>query len=113
MSLAEAAMANGQSLAGVDTADLENAADVALTAFCSWRAALPPDVCEAYWRDVHGIMFARVPGLRQYGQLRLGADRPDLWPAVPGIPGIALRRRPWRSRRTWGTPMSSLNRCAR
>jgi hypothetical protein len=92
MSLAEAAMANGQSLARVDTADLENAADLALAAFCWWRAPLPSDVCEAYWRDVHGIMFARVPGLWQYRQLRLGANRPDLWPAVPGIRASRLRR---------------------
>ncbi|XRQ11889.1 ethyl tert-butyl ether degradation protein EthD, partial [Actinomadura welshii] len=38
-----------------------------------------------YWRDVHGIMFARVPGLWQYRQLRLAANRPDLWPAVRGV----------------------------
>jgi hypothetical protein len=30
-------------------------------------------------------MFARVPGLWQYRQLRLAANRPDLWPAVQGI----------------------------
>lgn len=77
----------------VDTVGLENAAELALTSFCWWRADLPQDVCEAYWRDVHGIMFARVPGLWQYRQLRLGANRSDLWPAVPGIsfeaPGVA------------------------
>ncbi|MGP4024020.1 ethyl tert-butyl ether degradation protein EthD [Actinomadura sp. 3N407] len=78
-------MANGQSLDVVDTADLENAAELALTAFCWWRADIPQDVCEAYWRDVHGIMFTRVPGLWQYRQLRLAANRPDLWPAVQGI----------------------------
>ncbi|WP_207757672.1 ethyl tert-butyl ether degradation protein EthD [Nonomuraea cypriaca] len=68
-----------------DTAGLENAAELALTAFCWWRADIPHDVCEAYWRDVHGIMFARVPGLWQYRQLRLAANRPDLWPEVQGI----------------------------
>ncbi|WP_017572087.1 hypothetical protein [Nocardiopsis halotolerans] len=70
---------------GVDTADLENAAELALTAFCWWRAEIPREVCETYWRDVHGIMFARVPGLWQYRQLRLAANRPDLWPTVRGV----------------------------
>jgi hypothetical protein len=78
-------MENGQSLDVVDTAGLENAAELALTAFCWWRADIPQEVCEAYWRDVHGIMFARVPGLWQYRQLRLAANRPDLWPAVQGV----------------------------
>lgn len=70
---------------GVDTASLENAAERALTAFCWWRTDLPRDVCEAYWRDVHGIMFARAPGLWQYRQLRLAANRAALWPTVQGI----------------------------
>jgi hypothetical protein len=78
-------MEHGRSLDVVDTAGLENAAELALTAFCWWRADLPQEVCEDYWRDVHGIMFARVPGLWQYRQLRLAANRPDLWPAVQGI----------------------------
>jgi hypothetical protein len=78
-------MENGQSLDVVDTAGLENAAERALTAFCWWRADIPPEVCETYWRDVHGIMFARVPGLWQYRQLRLAANRPDLWTPVQSI----------------------------
>ncbi|MBN1239312.1 MAG: ethyl tert-butyl ether degradation protein EthD [Gammaproteobacteria bacterium] len=70
----------------VDTAEIENAAELALTAFCWWRADVPRETCEAYWRDVHGIMFARVPGLWQYRQLRLSPNRPDLWrPPIPGI----------------------------
>lgn len=78
-------MEYGQSLDVVDTAGLENAADLALTAFCWWRADIRQEVCEAYWRDVHGIMFARAPGLWQARQLRLAANRPDLWPAAQGI----------------------------
>ncbi|MFD0772623.1 ethyl tert-butyl ether degradation protein EthD [Streptomonospora algeriensis] len=69
----------------MDTAREENAADLALTAFCWWREDLPRSVAETYWRDVHGIMFARAPGLWQYRQLRLAANRPDLWPADPRI----------------------------
>ncbi|RWM87439.1 MAG: ethyl tert-butyl ether degradation protein EthD [Mesorhizobium sp.] len=72
-------------LAVMDTARLENAAELALTAFCWWRADIPKEVCEAYWRDVHGIMFARAPGLWQCRQLRLSGNRPDLWPAVEGV----------------------------
>lgn len=78
-------MENGQSREVVDTAGVENAARLALTAFCWWRADIPREICETYWRDVHGIMFARAPGLWQYRQLRLAANRPDLWPTVQGI----------------------------
>lgn len=60
---AEAVIETNQSLAVMDTAKRENAAELALTAFCWWRADIPPEVCEAYWRDVHGIMFAVAPGL--------------------------------------------------
>jgi hypothetical protein len=65
----------GQSRDLVDTASLENTAQIALTAFCWWHTDIPWEVCEGYWRDVHGIMFARVPGLWQYRQLRLAANR--------------------------------------
>jgi hypothetical protein len=74
-----------QSLDPSDTAGLENAAQLALTSFCWWRADIPRQVCEDYWRDVHGIMFARVPGMWQCRQLRLAANRSDLWPAVRGV----------------------------
>ncbi len=77
-------MDTGSSFAA-GTADIENAAELALTSFCWWRSDLPRDVCETYWRDVHGVMFARVLGLWQYRQLRLEANRPDLWPTVPGL----------------------------
>ena len=36
-------------------------------------------------RDVHGIMFARVPGMWQCRQLRIAANRPNISPAVRGI----------------------------
>lgn len=68
-----------------DTAALENAAKLALTAFCWWRPDLPPEICEAYWRDVHGIMFARAPGMWQCRQLRLAPNRADLWGPAPGV----------------------------
>ena len=72
-------------------AELENTADLALTAFCWWRADIPQGVCEDYWRDVHGIMFARAPGMWQCRQLRLSANRPDLWPTIQGMTFEAAR----------------------
>jgi hypothetical protein len=71
---------------GVDGAiGLDNAAQRALTAFCWWRPDLPRTVADAYWRDVHGVLAARVPGLWQYRQLRLGPNRADLWPAMSDL----------------------------
>jgi hypothetical protein len=81
-------MENRPSLGVEDVANLENAAELALTAFCWWRADIPQEVCETYWRDVHGIMFSRVPGLWQYRQLRLAANRPDLW--RHSVQGVSL-----------------------
>lgn len=78
-------MENRQSPDAVDVAGLENAAGLSLVAFCWWRTDLPQDVCEDYWRDVHGIMFTRAPGLWQYRQFRLAPNRDDLWPAIEGV----------------------------
>ncbi|MCT2591212.1 hypothetical protein LHJ74_15065 [Streptomyces sp. N2-109] len=86
-------MANGHACDVVGTADHdENAADRALTALCWWRTDLPQGVCEDYWRDVHGIMFARTPGgpvIRYYSRCAWmlpcppGA-RSSAWPLPPG-----------------------------
>jgi hypothetical protein len=69
----------------IDVAALENAAERALTAFCWWRPGLPRDVAESYWRDVHGVLSARVPGCYQYRQLRLAPNRTDLFAQIPGV----------------------------
>jgi hypothetical protein len=66
------------------TVELENTAELSLTAFCWLRADIPQGVCEDYWRDVHGIIFARALGMWQCRQLRLASNRPDLWPGSPG-----------------------------
>jgi hypothetical protein len=76
---------NGTGMFTDDVAALENAAECTLTGFCWWRTDIPRSVSETYWRDVHGVMTARVPGLWQYRQLRLGANRADLWLPVPGV----------------------------
>lgn len=60
-------------------ADAENIATISLTAFCWWRGDISREASETYWRDVHGIMFARNPGLWQARQLRLAANRSDLF----------------------------------
>jgi hypothetical protein len=65
--------------------DMENCAERVLTAFCWWRPDLPRAIADDYWRDVHGVLAARVAGLWEYRQLRLGANRADLWPSVPGV----------------------------
>src|SRR5699024_10649381 len=70
---------------GADPLDLENSAELSMTSFCWWRADLTKELAETYWRDVHGIMFARAPGLWRYRQLRLGRNRPELWPSIPDI----------------------------
>jgi hypothetical protein len=68
-----------------DVAVIENRAQIAHTAFCWWRTDVPAEVSYDYWRDVHGLVAARVPGLWQYRQLQIGPNRQDLWPAIPGV----------------------------
>lgn len=63
----------------------ENRAIQALTACCWWRRDIPRDVAEAYWRDLHGVLAARIPGLWQYRQLRLAPNRPDLLALDAGV----------------------------
>jgi hypothetical protein len=50
----------------------ENAAPYAATAFGWWRPDVPPELSYRYWRDVHGPLAARIPGLFQYRQRHLG-----------------------------------------
>jgi hypothetical protein len=71
--------------AATDVAALENAAERALTAFCWWRTGISREAAESYWRDVHGVLSARVPGCYQYRQLRLAPNRADLFGEVPGV----------------------------
>lgn len=68
-----------------DVASLENLAQQAHTAFCWWRTDLSKQVSYDYWRDVHGPLAARVPGLYQYRQLQISPSRSDLWGRIDGI----------------------------
>lgn len=60
-----------ESSKSIDIASQENAAMCAATVFGWWRKTIPLDVSNRYWRDVHSIMVARVPGIYQYRLLQL------------------------------------------
>lgn len=62
----------------VDVMTEENRAAEAMTVCCWWRPDLDHTAAEDYWRDVHGVQAARIPGLWSYRQLRFGPNRADL-----------------------------------
>jgi hypothetical protein len=46
---------------------------------------VPPDIFSAYWRDVHGPLCSRLPGLGFYVQHHFSRDdRANLWPLPNG-----------------------------
>ncbi|WP_277967716.1 EthD domain-containing protein [Sphingomonas echinoides] len=50
------------------------------------RPHVPHDLFATYWRDVHGPLCARIPGLAWYVQNHFDRDQDaHLWPAVDGI----------------------------
>ena len=50
------------------------------------RRQVPHEVFAAYWRDVHGPLCARVPGLAWYAQYHLDREQDaHLWPTQKGI----------------------------
>jgi hypothetical protein len=54
------------------------------------RPRVPHDVFATYWRDVHGPLCARIPGLGWYVQHHLDrAQDAHLWPAIDGIEPFA------------------------
>lgn len=53
---------------------------VALSGFVWFRDDLPRDLAERYWRDVHGVLGARVQGAWRYEQLLFERARTDLAP---------------------------------
>jgi hypothetical protein len=58
------------------------------------RAAVPEERFRSYWRDVHGPLCSRVPGLDWYVQHHFARRQDDhLWPLPDGVgavPGYAL-----------------------
>ena len=50
------------------------------------REGLPHALFDAYWRDVHGPLCARLPGLGFYAQHHLSPDlTANLWPVPEGV----------------------------
>jgi hypothetical protein len=50
------------------------------------RPRVPHEVFATYWRDVHGPLCARVPGLAWYVQHHLDREQDaHLWPTIDGI----------------------------
>jgi hypothetical protein len=60
------------------SAEQENAAPFAVTALGWWRPDVPAEVNDAYWRDIHGTLAARIPGFFQHWQLHLATPVSDL-----------------------------------
>ena len=54
------------------------------------RPRVPHEVFATYWRDVHGPLCARIPGLAWYVQHHLNREQDaHLWPAIDGIETFA------------------------
>ncbi|MEL6979876.1 MAG: EthD domain-containing protein [Pseudomonadota bacterium] len=67
----------------------DDAATLATTGFLDARDDLDPAVFDAYWRDAHGPLAARIDGIHQYWQHHLGAPDPSVLPAGVAAIGIA------------------------
>jgi hypothetical protein len=53
------------------------------------RGAVPHDRFAAYWRDVHGPLCSRIPGLGWYVQHHFARQRDAHgWPASDGVPAL-------------------------
>ena len=54
------------------------------------RPRVPHDVFATYWRDVHGPLCSRIPGLAWYVQNHLDREQDaHLWPVINGIAPFA------------------------
>ena len=49
------------------------------------RTGLTTEQFRAYWKDAHGPLCARLPGLFQYKQFHLLPDGGGIWPAPAGV----------------------------
>lgn len=49
------------------------------------RSGLSTEQFNLYWKDAHGPLCARLPGLWQYKQFHLAHDEGGIWPAPDGI----------------------------
>jgi hypothetical protein len=63
----------------------DNQATIFTTTCIRRRQYLDPNVARRYWRDIHGLLFARVSGFRHYAQVHLTAPVSDFLPLLPEI----------------------------
>jgi len=49
------------------------------------RRSVSQELFDDHWKDAHGPLCARLPGLHQYIQYHLGHDGGRLWPSAPGV----------------------------
>lgn len=49
------------------------------------RKRITLEVFDEYWKNVHGPVCARLPGLQQYWQFHLNHNDGSLWPTIDGI----------------------------
>jgi hypothetical protein len=68
-----------------DRASRDQVAPLATIGFIDARGDRPLDLVFRYWRDVHGVLAARIEGIEQYWQHHLGPPDPVLWPETPGV----------------------------
>lgn len=66
-------------------AELENRARLTMMAIAWWRPTLALETANTYWRDVHGVLDARLPGLWGYKQLHCDPVPVQPFPAIPGV----------------------------
>lgn len=56
-----------------------------MMAIAWWQPALPLETANTYWRDVHGVLDARLPGLWAYKQLHCDPVPARPFPPIPGV----------------------------
>ncbi len=69
----------------VDFSARDAPATLASFGLLTTRRGLPVELCQTYWRDAHGLIAARIPGIFQYWQHHLGKPDAGLWPRLDGI----------------------------
>lgn len=68
-----------------DPVQNDNRARWACIALGFWRRDKSEELMYRYWRDIHGVAVARMPGIYQYRQLHLDTARPALGSTIGGI----------------------------
>lgn len=68
-----------------DYANRDKDAQMIICGALTMRKGLPLELCAHYWRDVHGLIGARIPGIYQYWQHHLAPAKGGFWPTVERI----------------------------